>query len=81
MHSGWQLSAFARHGHDWTTEEEALLTSQIQSGMSIPEVSKLLQRSQTAVHSKALQLGVVKKRKRRSGPRAANHRSANFFLS
>ena len=81
MHSGWQPATFTRHGQNWTEEETQLLCEQLSAGMTIREVAQHLERSQTAVHSKAVLMGLVAKRIRRSGPRNPNRRSANFFLS
>jgi hypothetical protein len=81
MNDAWQRSSFARHGDNWTSEEEQLLAEQLGQGLTIAESSKLLGRSRTAVESKARNLGVLATRARRSGRRTGQRRSASFFLS
>ena len=81
MRSCWQDKTFARHGNDWSEEEKRLLVESLAAGMTIREVAAKLQRSQTAVHSKAVVMGLGSKRTRRASPRDQSRRSASFFLS
>lgn len=76
------LHRASRRGEPWTAEEYKLLASSLAAGLSIAEVAGLIGRSQSAVHTKALNFDLVPKRPRQQRlPRNNGRRSADFFLS
>jgi hypothetical protein len=68
-------------GEPWTVEEEMLVASSLAGGMTIAEVAKLVGRSQSAVHCKALNIGVKQRTRSAKRPRAQRRPVADLFLS
>jgi hypothetical protein len=78
----FDLGDLTRHRQSWTLDEDRLLAQELARGATLREVAQALERSQTAIHSRAIKMGLLAKRARLEvKPRNHRRRSAGFFLS
>jgi hypothetical protein len=82
MATRFELGDLTRHRQNWTLDEDRLLAQELARGASVREVAQALERSQTAIHARAIKMGLLVKRARSEvRPRIHRRRSASFFLS
>jgi hypothetical protein len=65
----------------WTVEEELLVANSLSEGKTLAEVAHLVGRSQSAVHCRALSIGVRTKTRTGRPPGPARKTVTEFFLS